>query len=88
MHPLFESEDFLPKLEAEDSKAKIKMLFLFLYSVLNYLSRALNFVKNCNECPHVLIDWILRSNFKNRWSLVNFVKTHTFLNLIDSGVLD
>lgn len=88
MYPLFESEDFLPKLEAEDSKIKMKMLFLFLYPVLNYLSRALNFVKDCNERPHVLIDWILRSNFKNHWSLVNFVKTHTFLNLIDSGVLD
>lgn len=88
MYPLFESKDFLPKLEVEDSEVKIKMLFPFLYAVLNYFSRALNFVKDCSECPHVLIDWILRSNFKNCWSLVNFVKNHTFLNLIDSGVLD
>lgn len=88
IYPLFEYGDFLPKLEAGDSEVKIKMLFPFLYPVLSYFSRALNFVKDCNECPHVLIDWILRSNFKTCWSLVSFVKTHTFLNLIDSGVLD
>lgn len=79
MYPLFESEDFLPKLEAEDSGVKIKMLSSFLYPVLNYFSRALSFVEDCNECPQVLIDWILRSNFKNCWSLVSFVKTHTVL---------
>lgn len=64
MYPLFEYGDFLPKLEAGDSEVKIKMLFPFLYPVLSYFSRALNFVKDSNECPHVLIDWILRSNFK------------------------
>lgn len=53
MYSLFESEDFLPKLEAEDSEVKIKMLFFFLYPVLNYFSRALNFVKDCNERPRV-----------------------------------
>lgn len=65
MYLQFDSEDFLPKFEAEDSEVKIKMLFPFLHRILNDFSRPLDVVKDCNERPHVLIDWILRSNFKN-----------------------